>query len=121
MGLAVAQLAPFGALGPLPMLAALFALTGLMGQFVSNTATAALVAPVAMGAATQLGVSPYPFLMTVAVAASSSFATPVSTPATMLVLGPGAYRPADLLRVGLPLQLLIGVLTLLVVPRLFPF
>lgn len=121
MGLAVAQLVPIGALGPLAMLAALFALTGLMGQFVSNTATAALVAPVAMGAATQLGVSPYPFLMTVAVAASTAFATPVSTPATMLVLGPGAYRPGDLLRVGLPLQLLFGVLTVLVVPWLFPF
>ncbi len=121
MALAVAQLAPFGAMGPLAMLAALFALTGLMGQFVSNTATAALVAPVAMGAATQLGVSPYPFLMTVAVAASTAFATPVSTPATMLVLGPGAYRPSDLLRVGLPLQLLFGLLTILVVPRLFPF
>ena len=59
--------------------------------------------------------------MTVAVAASTAFATPVSTPATMLVLGPGAYRPGDLLRVGLPLQLLFGVLTVLVVPWLFPF
>lgn len=121
MALIVAQLQPFGAAGPLAMLAALFALTGLMGQFVSNTATAALMAPVALGAATQMGVSPYPLLMAVAVASSTSFATPVSTPAIMLVLGPGDYRARDTLRVGLPLQLLFGVLTVLVVPLLFPF
>ena len=121
MALVVARLEPVGEAGPLAMLVALFALTGLMGQFISNTATAALVAPVALGAATQLGVSPYPFLMAVAVASSTAFATPVSTPVIMLVVGPGGYRFSDTLRVGLPLQLLFGALTVLVVPLLFPF
>ena len=121
MELVVARLEPVGQAGPLAMLVALFALTGLMGQFISNTATAALVAPVALGAATQLGVSPYPMLMTVAVASSTAFATPVSTPVIMLVVGPGDYRFSDTLRVGLPLQLLFGLLTVLVVPLLFPF
>lgn len=121
VALIVALLAPIAAAGPLAMLAALFALTGVMGQFMSNTATAALVAPIALGAARELGASPYPLLMAVAVAASTSFATPMATPANMLVLGPGAYRFVDYLRVGLPLQLLCGLATVLLVPLLFPF
>lgn len=121
MDLVVAQLEPFADRGPIVMLGALFVLTGTMGQFMSNTATAALVAPVALGAAVQLGISPHPLLMTVAVAASTAFATPVSTPAIMLVVGPGGYRFRDCLRVGLPLQLIFGVLTVLLVPLLFPF
>lgn len=119
--LIVAQLKPIGAAGPVVMLAALFALSGLTGMFISNTATAALVAPIALAAAVEMGVSPYPFLMTVAVAASSSFTTPISTPANMLVLTPGDYRFSDYLRVGLPLQLLAGILTVVLVPLLFPF
>lgn len=121
LDLIVGALMPLGAAGPLAMLAVIFALTGTMGQFMSNTATAALVAPVAIGAATQLGVSPHPLLMTVAVAASTSFATPVATPANMLVIGPGDYQFRDFVRVGLPLQLLFGIATVIVVPLLFPF
>ncbi len=117
----VGLLQPIGDAGPVAMLAALFLLTGVMGQFISNTATAALVAPVAMSSALQMGVSPYPLLMTVAVAASTSFATPIATPGTMLVLGPGSYKFSDYARVGVPLQLVCGVLTVLVVPLLFPF
>ncbi len=121
MELIVGALVPLGEAGPLAMVAVIFALTGVMGQFISNTATAALVAPVALGAAMQLGVSPHPLLMTVAVAASTSFATPVATPANMLVMGPGDYQFLDYVRVGLPLQVLFGVVTVLVVPVLFPF
>ena len=121
MTLIVERLLPIGEAGPTAMLAVLFALTAVLGQFVSNTATAALVAPVALGAAVQLGVAPHPMLMTVAVAASTSFATPVATPANMLVMGPGAYRFTDYVRVGVPLQLLIGIITVLVMPLLFPF
>jgi di/tricarboxylate transporter len=121
MDLLVAQLQAVAAWGPLAMLAALFLLTGLLSQVISNTATAVLVAPVAIASAAQLGVSPYPMAMAVAVAASSALATPVATPVNMLVLGPGAYRFGDFLRAGVLLQAVVFVLTLLVVPWLFPF
>jgi di/tricarboxylate transporter len=119
--LIVAVLVPTGEAGPVPMLTATIVLTGVMGMFISNTATAALVAPVALSASVALAVSPYPLLMTVAIAASTSFATPVATPANLLVLTPGEYRFADYLRVGLPLQVLSGLVTVVTVPILFPF
>ena len=99
----------------------IFVLTAVLGLFISNTATAVLVAPVAMGAAAQLGVSPYPIMMTVAVAASTSFATPVATPVNLLVIGPGEYTFGDFARVALLVQALALLLTVLVVPLLFPF
>jgi di/tricarboxylate transporter len=121
MQLIIAQLGPLGAAGPLAMLAVLFVITSLFSQFISNTATTVLVAPIAVGAAAELAVSPYPLLMGVAVAASTAFATPIASPVTMLVLGPGAYRFRDFLKVGVLLQALIFVLTLVLVPVLFPF
>lgn len=121
MDLIVAQLQPVAAMGPLAMMAAIFILTGLLSQVISNTATAVLLAPVAIGAAAQLGVSPYPLAMAVAVAASSALATPVATPVNMLVLGPGAYRFGDFLKTGLLLQSIVLLITLLLVPLLFPF
>jgi di/tricarboxylate transporter len=121
MDLFVAQLQPFAQWGPLAMMAALFILTGVLSQFISNTATAVLVAPAAVAAAAQMGVSPYPMAMAVAVAASSAMATPVATPVNMLVLGPGAYRFGDFIRTGIVLQLLAFLITLLLVPLLFPF
>jgi di/tricarboxylate transporter len=117
----VAQLARVAEFGPLAMLAAVFILTSVLSQVISNTATAVLIGPVAIGAAVGLGVSPHPFLMTVAVAASSAFATPVASPINMLVLGPGAYRFGDFFRVGALLQAVVFVLTMLLVPLLFPF
>lgn len=119
--LIVALMRPLAAAGPVAMLAATFVLTSLVGTFISNTATAALLAPIALGISLEMGVSPYPFLLTVAVAAAASFLTPVSTPANTLILEPGEYRFADYVRVGLPLQLVCGVLTILIVPLLFPF
>ena len=89
-------------------------------QFISNTATTVLVAPNAMSAVEGLGVSPYPFLMTVAIAASTAFATPVASPVNTLVLGPGDYRFTDFIKVGVPLQLMIMILVLLVVRLVFP-
>lgn len=121
MDLIIAQLRPFGDAGPLAMLTALFVLTAAMGSFISNTATAALLAPIALGAAEQLGISPYPLLMTVAIGATTSFATPVATPANMLILGPGDYHFGDYVRVGLPLQFIFLLITLVIVPWLFPF
>src|SRR5690606_5103750 len=110
MDLLVRQLGVLGAAGPLVLLAGLFVVTGVLGQVVSNTATAVLIAPVALRAALEIGASPYPFLMAVAVAASSALATPVASPINMLVLGPGAYRFGDFFRVGLLLQVLLLVL-----------
>jgi di/tricarboxylate transporter len=121
MDLIVAQLATASAAGPLPMLAALFLLTAVLSQVISNTATAVLVGPVALGAAATLGVSPYPFLMAVAVAASTAFATPISSPVNMLVLGPGGYRFGDFLRVGVLLQGVVFLISLVLIPLLFPF
>ena len=109
-----------GELGPLALLAGLFVLTSIFSQFISNTATAVLVAPIAMGAATSMQLSPYPFLMTVALAASTAFSTPMASPVNTLVLGPGGYRFNDFVKMGVPLQLLAMVLTLLAVPLLFP-
>ncbi|MEE4376027.1 MAG: SLC13 family permease [Candidatus Competibacteraceae bacterium] len=109
-----------GEYGPLALMAGLFVLTSVFSQFISNTATTVLVAPIAVGAAMGLSVSPYPFLMTVALAASTAFATPVASPVNTLVLGPGGYRFNDFVKVGVPLQVLVMVVTLLAVPLLFP-
>ncbi len=109
-----------GNIGPLMLMAGLFVLTSLFSQFISNTATTVLVAPIAVSAALEMGVSPYPFLMTVALAASTAFATPVASPVNTLVLGPGGYRFNDFVKVGVPLQFLAMVVTLLAVPLLFP-
>ena len=107
--------------GPVALILGIFVLTALLGSVISNTATAVLVAPVAMGAAMELGVSPYPVMMTVAVAASTAFATPVATPVNLLVIGPGEYTAGDFARIGLLIQGLVLIATLLVVPLLFPF
>ena len=109
-----------GEFGPIALMAGLFVITSLFSQFISNTATTVLVAPIAVGAAMEAGVSPYPFLMTVALAASTAFSTPVASPVNTLVLGPGGYRFIDFVKVGVPLQILAMAITLLVVPLLFP-
>ncbi len=109
-----------GDLGPFAVMAGLFVLASVLSQFISNTAATVLIAPVAVGAAQGMGVSPYTFLMTVAVAASTAFATPVSSPVNTLVLGPGEYRFNDFIKVGVPLIMLCMVVTLLIVPLIFP-
>jgi di/tricarboxylate transporter len=118
--LIVNQVAVLGDIGPLALMVGLFLITSFLSQVISNTATAVLVAPIALGSAKMLAVSPYPLLMTVAIAASTAFATPVASPVNTLVLGPGGYRFNDFLKVGLPLIALSLVVTLLVVPVIFP-
>jgi di/tricarboxylate transporter len=113
--------AGLGGFNPLVLLAGVFLLAALIGMFISNTATAVLVAPIAIVAAQKVGVSPYPFAMTVAIAASAAFVTPVSSPVNTLVLAPGGYRFNDFVRVGLPLLLVIMALTLIMTPLLLPF
>ena len=79
-----------------------------------------LIAPIAMGIAVSMGVSPYPLVMMVAIAASTSFSTPVASPVNMLIMGPGGYRFADFAKVGIPLQIIILFVSLLILPILFP-
>lgn len=109
-----------GGSGPLVVMVALFALTSFFSQFISNTATTVLVAPIALQTALAMGVHPHAFLMTVAVAASTSFATPVASPVNTLVLGPGGYRFGDFAKVGLLLQALMLAAAILILPLLFP-
>ena len=110
-----------GGYGPMALCAGLFLLTALFSQFISNTATTVLVAPIALSAAGLLGLAPEPFMMTVALAASTAFATPMASPVNTLVLTPGGYRFRDFLKVGVPLQLVAMALTLILVPLLFRF
>lgn len=110
-----------GRWGPLPVMLGLFLLAGFFSQFISNTATTVLIAPIALQAALGLGVAPQAFLMTVAVAASTAFATPIATASNTLVLGSGGYRFGDYVRVGILLQLLIMVVILALLPLLFPW
>lgn len=114
-------LALTGDASPRGVMAALFALTAVVGLFISNTATAVLMAPIGIGLAHQLGVSPYPFAMTVALAASAAFMTPVSSPVNTLVLGPGNYRFGDFVRVGVPFTVLVLLVCVGLLPVLFPF
>ena len=109
-----------GDFGPLAMMAGLFALTAVLSLFVSNTATAVMLAPIAIGVALDMGVAPAPFVMTVAVAASAAFMTPVSSPVNTLVVEPGGYRFIDFVKVGVPMTLLTGAVSLILIPLLFP-
>ncbi len=122
-GLALAAdalMATTGDYGPLAVMAVLFIFTAGLSQVVSNTATTVLVAPIALQAALALDVTPYAMLMAIAIAASSAFATPVSSPVNTLVLSAGGYRFGDFLRFGVPLQVLMLITTLIAVPLLFP-
>ena len=110
-----------GGFGPLALLAGIYFTTSLMTMFISNTVTALLMAPIAMQSALQLGVSPVPFMFAVTVAASMCFASPFSTPPNALVLSAGQYSFMDYVKVGLPLQIIMGVVMVLVLPLLFPF
>ena len=107
--------------GPHIMLSIIFFLTAGLGLVLSNTASAVLVAPIAIYAAAAINVSPYPFAVAVLIAASSAYSTPVSTPVVTLVVDPGRYRFSDFVKVGVPLLLLSYLVTVLVAPLVFPF
>ena len=110
-----------GSEGPYLMLGCLFVMCAAIGLFISNTATAVLMAPIALAAAKSMGVSPYPFAMVVAMAASAAFMTPVSSPVNTLVLGPGKYSFSDFVKIGVPFTVLVMVVCVLLIPVLFPF
>ena len=110
-----------GSMGPTALLAGIYFTTSLMTMFISNTATAVLMAPIALVAAQQVGVSPYSFLFAVTLGASMCFASPFSTPPHALVMKAGGYTFMDHVQAGLPLQIIIGVVMTFVLPLLVPY
>ena len=111
----------FGLSGPYLALAAVYFATSVMTIFISNTVTAVLMAPIALQCAVGIGVSPLPFLFAVTVAASMCFASPFSTPPNALVLPAGQYSFMDFIKVGLPLQIIMGIVMVFILPLLFAF
>ena len=112
--------AALGSLGPIAMLVVVFAVTALVGLFVSNSATAVLIGPIAIDAAQTLHVSPYAFAMTVSIACCAAYVTPVSSPVNMLVMEPGGYTFGDYVKIGLPLLLLTLLVTVALVAVIYP-
>ena len=108
-----------GGMGPYALLAGIYFTTSLLTMFISNTATAVLMAPIALTAAQQTGVSPYSFLLAVTLGASMCFASPFSTPPNALVMKAGHYTFMDYVRIGLPLQIIIGVAMTFLLPAFF--
>ncbi|PWD85947.1 SLC13 family permease [Ignatzschineria cameli] len=109
-----------GDASPRVILAMLFGFTAVIGLFISNTATAVLLAPIAIQTATVLEVSPYPFAMAVAIAASAAFMTPVSSPVNTLVVAPGKYSFADFIKIGVPFVIIVMLIAVTFIPLLFP-
>ncbi len=110
-----------GALGNLPLLACIYLLTAGLSQVISNTATAVLMSPIVLQSCASLGVSPYPFMMMVALGASSAFLTPISTPVNTLVFGPGGYSFGDYAKNGFPLLVIAMAAGLILIPWIWPF
>ena len=107
--------------GPYALMLALFALTAVLGQIVSNTATVLIVVPIALSAAAETGISAQPVLMLVAVAGAASLLTPIATPANMMVMGPGGYRFGDYWKFGLVTMIVWLGLAMLLIPLVWPF
>ncbi len=110
-----------GDAGPLALLAGLFVLTAIMGQLISNTATALIVIPIGVAAAASMGISPRPVLMSTAVAAAGAFLTPIATPTNLMVMGPGGYLFSDYWKLGLPLLIWFFVVSVFIVPLIWRF
>lgn len=107
--------------GPYVAITFIFLLCSLVGLFISNTATAILIAPIAINIALSFGYSPYPFAMTVAIATSASFITPVSSPVKSMIVAPGGFSFSDFVKVGVPLTCLVLIVDVILVPLFFPF
>jgi di/tricarboxylate transporter len=102
-------------------LAGLFVLTAIMGQLISNTATALIVIPIGVAAATNMGINPQPVLMSVGIAAAGAFLTPIATPTNLMVMGPGGYKFGDYWKLGLPLLIWFFVVSVFFVPLIWRF
>lgn len=110
-----------GDIGPTGLLAGLFMLTAILGQLISNTATALIMVPIGVAAATGMGISPHPVLMSIAIATAAAFLTPIASPANAMVMGPGGYRFSEYWRLGLPLLAWFFIVSVFVVPFFWPF
>ena len=110
-----------GQASPYALLAGVYFTTSFLTMFISNTATAVLMSPIALTSAAAIGVSPYPMLFAVTLGASMCFASPFSTPPNALVMQAGGYTFMDYVKVGLPLQIIMGIVMIGVLPLLFPF
>ncbi|MFJ7733546.1 SLC13 family permease [Lysinibacillus sp. NPDC097231] len=110
-----------GDYGPYGVLIGVYILTVIFGQFISNTATAVLFAPIAMNAAIAMEVSPTTFMIAVAVAASMAFVTPIASPTNALVMTAGGYKFMDFVKIGMPLQIVMFIVMMLAIPFFFPF
>ena len=110
-----------GDAGPRALLAGLFILTAILGQVISNTATALIIIPISVVTAQQMGISPEPVLMAVGVAAAASFLTPVATPTNLMVMEPGSYKFTDYWKFGLPFMLWFFVVAVFWVPMIWGF
>jgi di/tricarboxylate transporter len=110
-----------GEAGPYALLAGLFVLTAVMGQLISNTATALIIIPIAVAAALELGISPRPVMMSVCVAAAASFLTPVATPVNLMIMGPGGYKFGDYWKIGIVCMAWFFVMAVFFVPMIWRF
>jgi di/tricarboxylate transporter len=110
-----------GGAGPYALLAGLFILTAIMGQLISNTATALIVIPIGVAAAKSMGLNPAPVLMSVGIAAAGAFLTPIATPTNLMVMGPGGYKFGDYWKLGLPLMIWFFVVSVFFVPMIWRF
>lgn len=108
-------------LSPWLVLLIIYAMTAIFTEVITNNAAAVLMFPIALGAAEQLGVSPLPFLMVLMFGASASFMTPIGYQTNLMVMGPGGYRFTDYLRVGIPIQVVAGAVTVALTPWVWPF
>ena len=106
---------------PYFLLAMVFIIANVFTEFMTNNAAAALVFPIAVSMAQHLGVSPMPFIVTICVAASASFCTPIGYQTNLIVQGVGGYRFSDFFKIGLPLNIMVGVINVLLVPIFWPF
>lgn len=110
-----------GQLGPYAMLAGIYLIATTLGQVMSNTATAVLLAPLAMGAAQQMQLAPEPFLFAIAFGGSAAFLTPIASPGNALVVVPGGYKFFDFLKIGLPIHIAASLICILGIPLVYPF
>ena len=110
-----------GGFGPFALMAGVYFTASLLTMFISNTATAVLLAPIALQSSASMGISPYPLLLAVSVGTSMCFASPFSTPPNALVMPAGKYTFMDYVKVGVPLQVIMGLVMVVVIPLFFPF
>ena len=106
---------------PWLLLIVVYFMTALLTEMITNTAVAALMFPIALNVALAAEVSPRPFIIALSLAASLAYITPVGYQTNLMVMGPGGYRPADFLKLGLPLSILVGLTAVLLIPLVWPF